>query len=201
MAVIRYSWNSWLPMTVAELKTIAFYHPEFEFEMIIEGANPVAISELADERELKEDTLIIKRKTLSETSFPNHLLPVGEIKYTPDSISQLEEDPLHPTSKRVSDGAIGSSADARARISLNPEPGRYTIDARTADADGPVTSLTVDVGWCADASADIYRFDVMWQLKRLNYCGCCVLHIKEFANRTTIAPQRHFIASIGEFLN
>ncbi|MBP9839342.1 MAG: hypothetical protein KBC84_11620, partial [Proteobacteria bacterium] len=103
MAVIRYSWNSWLPMTVAELKTIAFYHPEFEFEMIIEGASPVAISELADERELKEDTLIIKRKTLSETSFPNHLLPVGEIKYTPDSISQLEEDPLHPTSKRVSD--------------------------------------------------------------------------------------------------
>ncbi len=58
------------------------------------------------------------------------------------------------SSKRVSDGAIDAAADAPARISLNPEPGRYRIDVKTADAEGPVTSLTFDVGWYADASAD-----------------------------------------------
>lgn len=40
------------------------------------------------------------------------------------------------------------------RISLQPQPGRYRLDVKANEADGPVTSVQFDVGWYSDGSAD-----------------------------------------------
>lgn len=58
------------------------------------------------------------------------------------------------TTKRVANGDLALTADKPARLDLNPQPGRYRLDVKTADADGPVTSLQFDVGWYSDGSAD-----------------------------------------------
>ncbi len=58
------------------------------------------------------------------------------------------------TTKRVADGDLTVAADAPAHIQLNPQPGRYRLDVKTSDADGPLTSVQFDVGWYSDGSAD-----------------------------------------------
>ncbi|MEA2818522.1 MAG: alpha-2-macroglobulin, partial [Bradyrhizobium sp.] len=40
------------------------------------------------------------------------------------------------------------------RVTLAPQPGRYRLDVRSAEADGPLTSVQFDVGWYSDGSAD-----------------------------------------------
>ena len=39
-------------------------------------------------------------------------------------------------------------------MSLAPQPGRYRLDVKSTEADGPVTSVQFDVGWYSDGSAD-----------------------------------------------
>ena len=41
-----------------------------------------------------------------------------------------------------------------ARVSVSPQPGRYRLDVKSTEADGPVTSVQFDVGWYSDGSAD-----------------------------------------------
>src|SRR3954467_4306017 len=41
-----------------------------------------------------------------------------------------------------------------ARVSASPPPGRYRLDVKSTEADGPVTSVQFDVGWYSDGSAD-----------------------------------------------
>lgn len=62
-------------------------------------------------------------------------------------------EPIKST-KRVADGDFNLAADKPARLSLAPQPGRYRLDVRSADKDGPLTSVTFDVGWYAEASSD-----------------------------------------------
>ncbi|MGB3505199.1 MAG: alpha-2-macroglobulin, partial [Xanthobacteraceae bacterium] len=65
-----------------------------------------------------------------------------------------EYEPVKST-KRVADGDLSISADKPARLQLSPRPGRYRLDVKSADsADGPLTSVTFDVGWYSDGSAD-----------------------------------------------
>ena len=64
-----------------------------------------------------------------------------------------EYEPVKSTS-RVSDGDVTIAADKPSRISLTPRPGRYRLDVKSNDADGPVTSVQFDVGWYSDGSAD-----------------------------------------------
>ncbi|MGX1230903.1 uncharacterized protein YfaS (alpha-2-macroglobulin family) [Bradyrhizobium japonicum] len=64
-----------------------------------------------------------------------------------------EYEPVKSTS-RVSDGDVTIAADKPSRISLSPQPGRYRLDVKSNDADGPVTSVQFDVGWYSDGSAD-----------------------------------------------
>ncbi|MGN6311764.1 MAG: alpha-2-macroglobulin family protein [Xanthobacteraceae bacterium] len=65
-----------------------------------------------------------------------------------------EYEPVKST-KRVADGDISIAADKPARLQLSPRPGRYRLDVKSADsADGPLTSVTFDVGWYSDGSAD-----------------------------------------------
>ncbi|MBR1210251.1 alpha-2-macroglobulin [Bradyrhizobium sp. JYMT SZCCT0180] len=67
--------------------------------------------------------------------------------------SSWEYEPVKSTS-RVADGDLRLSADKAARVSLAPQPGRYRLDVKSSEADGPVTSVQFDVGWYSDGSAD-----------------------------------------------
>ena len=58
------------------------------------------------------------------------------------------------TTTRVADGELSIAADKPARLTLAPQPGRYRLDVKSADADGPLTSVQFDVGWYSDGSAD-----------------------------------------------
>jgi hypothetical protein len=54
----------------------------------------------------------------------------------------------------VADGDLTVAADQPARITLSPQPGRYRLDVKSTDADGPLTSVQFDVGWYSDGNAD-----------------------------------------------
>src|SRR4029078_10455665 len=67
--------------------------------------------------------------------------------------SSWEYEPIKST-KRVADGDLSIASDKPARIQLSPQPGRYRLDVKSTEADGPLTSVTFDVGWYSDGSAD-----------------------------------------------
>ena len=67
--------------------------------------------------------------------------------------SSWEYEPVKST-KRVADGDLTLTSDKPARVSLAPQPGRYRLDVKSTDADGPITSVQFDVGWYSDGSAD-----------------------------------------------
>jgi alpha-2-macroglobulin len=71
--------------------------------------------------------------------------------YRRDGIWDFE--PVKST-KRVADGALDVAADKPARISVPVQWGRYRLEVSTNDRNGPVTSISFDAGWYADASAD-----------------------------------------------
>ena len=67
--------------------------------------------------------------------------------------SSWEFEPVKSTA-RVADGDLTVAADRPARVTLAPQPGRYRLDVKSTDADGPLTSVQFDVGWYSDGSAD-----------------------------------------------
>jgi alpha-2-macroglobulin len=67
--------------------------------------------------------------------------------------SYWEYEPVKSTT-RVADGDLAIAADQPARITLSPQPGRYRLDVKSNEADGPLTSVQFDVGWYSDGSAD-----------------------------------------------
>jgi alpha-2-macroglobulin len=67
--------------------------------------------------------------------------------------SSWEYEPVKSTT-RVADGDLAIAADKPSRITLSPQPGRYRLDVKSTDADGPLTSVQFDVGWYSDGSAD-----------------------------------------------
>jgi uncharacterized protein YfaS (alpha-2-macroglobulin family) len=64
-----------------------------------------------------------------------------------------EFEPMKLT-RRVADGQFNIAADAPARLSLPVQWGRYRLEVSTADRSGPVTSISFDAGFYAEASAD-----------------------------------------------
>ena len=58
------------------------------------------------------------------------------------------------TTRRVADDQIDVAADKPARISIPVQWGRYRLEVSTNDRSGPVTSISFDAGWYAQASAD-----------------------------------------------
>ncbi len=67
--------------------------------------------------------------------------------------SSWEYEPVKSTT-RVADGDLRIAADKPSRITLSPQPGRYRLDVKSTEADGPLTSVQFDVGWYSDGSAD-----------------------------------------------
>ncbi len=64
-----------------------------------------------------------------------------------------EFEPVKST-KRVADGDLAVTAGKPARLQLSPPPGRYRLDVKSGGPDGPLTSVSFDVGWYSDGSAD-----------------------------------------------
>ncbi|MBV8916527.1 alpha-2-macroglobulin family protein, partial [Bradyrhizobium sp.] len=58
------------------------------------------------------------------------------------------------TTKRVADGELNIVADKPSHLSFSPEAGRYRLDVKSTEADGPMTSVQFDVGWYSEGSAD-----------------------------------------------
>ena len=56
--------------------------------------------------------------------------------------------------RRIADGNFDIAANTPARISMPVQYGRYRLEVTTGDRNGPVTSISFDAGWYADASAD-----------------------------------------------
>jgi len=67
--------------------------------------------------------------------------------------SYWEYEPVKSTT-RVADGDLAIAVDKPSRIALAPQPGRYRLDVKSTDVDGPITSVQFDVGWYSDGSAD-----------------------------------------------
>jgi alpha-2-macroglobulin len=67
--------------------------------------------------------------------------------------SSWDFEPVKSTT-RVADGDLSIAADKPSRITLSPQPGRYRLDVKSTEADGPLTSVQFDVGWYSDGSAD-----------------------------------------------
>jgi alpha-2-macroglobulin len=67
--------------------------------------------------------------------------------------SSWEYEPVK-TTKRVADGEVSVAPDKPGQLSFQPETGRYRLDIKTTDANGPITSVQFDVGWYSDGSAD-----------------------------------------------
>jgi alpha-2-macroglobulin len=67
--------------------------------------------------------------------------------------SSWDYEPVKSTS-RVADGDLAVAADKPARVSFQPRPGRYRLDVKSTEANGPITSVQFDVGWYSDGSAD-----------------------------------------------
>src|ERR1700704_102983 len=59
--------------------------------------------------------------------------------------SSWEYEPVKSTS-RVADGDLTLTADKAARVRLAPQPGRYRLDVKSTEVDGPITSVQFDVG-------------------------------------------------------
>ncbi|MGA7804274.1 alpha-2-macroglobulin family protein, partial [Bradyrhizobium sp.] len=55
---------------------------------------------------------------------------------------------------RVADGDLTVAADKPTEITLTPQAGRYRLDVKSSEPDGPITSVQFDVGWYSDGSAD-----------------------------------------------
>jgi alpha-2-macroglobulin len=58
------------------------------------------------------------------------------------------------TTKRVADGAIDTTIDRAARISLPVNFGRYRLEVSSAEPNGPLTSVSFDAGYYVESNAD-----------------------------------------------
>jgi len=67
--------------------------------------------------------------------------------------SSWDFEPVKST-RRVADGDVNLAADKPLRLTFQPQPGRYRLDVKSTDVDGPLTSVQFDVGWYSDGSAD-----------------------------------------------
>src|SRR5580692_10741763 len=92
-------------------------------------------------------------KSLSRDGLRYELLKIESRYQWYRQNSSWDFEPVKSTA-RVDDGDLTVAADRPARITLSPQPGRYRLDVKSADADGPLTSVQFDVGWYSDGSAD-----------------------------------------------
>jgi uncharacterized protein YfaS (alpha-2-macroglobulin family) len=92
-------------------------------------------------------------KALARTGLRYELLKIESRYQWYRQNSSWEYEPVKSTA-RVADGDLTIAADTPAHLTLQPQPGRYRLDVKSTEADGPLTSVQFDVGWYSDGSAD-----------------------------------------------
>jgi uncharacterized protein YfaS (alpha-2-macroglobulin family) len=92
-------------------------------------------------------------KTLARSGLRYELMKIESRYQWYRQNSYWDYEPVKSTS-RVADGDLAVAADKPTHISFQPQAGRYRLDVKSNDADGPITSVQFDVGWYSDGSAD-----------------------------------------------
>ncbi len=92
-------------------------------------------------------------KTVAGNSLKYELLRIETTYQWYRQNGQWHYEPIKRT-ERVANGTADARAERPARLSLPVKWGRYRLEVSSADPDGPVTSLTFDAGFYAEASAD-----------------------------------------------
>ena len=92
-------------------------------------------------------------KTLARPGLRYELLKIESRYQWYRRDSNWEYEPVKTTT-RTADGELNIAADKPSHLSFQPQPGRYRLDVKSTEADGPITSVQFDVGWYSDGSAD-----------------------------------------------
>jgi alpha-2-macroglobulin len=92
-------------------------------------------------------------KTLAKNGVRYDLLKVESSYQWYRQNGQWEFEPVKRT-ERVASGTVDLAADKPGRLSLPVKWGRYRLEVSTGEANGPVTSLSFDAGFYAEANAD-----------------------------------------------
>ena len=92
-------------------------------------------------------------KTLAQSGLRYDLLRVETSYQWYRQNGNWEYEPVKRT-ERVGNGTVDVAADKPARISLPVKWGRYRLEVTSGVPNGPITSLTFDAGFYAEANAD-----------------------------------------------
>jgi uncharacterized protein YfaS (alpha-2-macroglobulin family) len=92
-------------------------------------------------------------KTLARNGVRYDLLKVESSYQWYRQNGQWEFEPVKRT-ERVASGTVDLASDKPGRLSLPVKWGRYRLEVSTGEANGPVTSLSFDAGFYAEANAD-----------------------------------------------
>ncbi|HZD92466.1 MAG TPA: MG2 domain-containing protein, partial [Pseudolabrys sp.] len=92
-------------------------------------------------------------KTIAQKGLTYELLKIETSYQWYRQNGQWSFEPIKRT-ERVANGTVDAAAGKPVRLSLPVQWGRYRLEVKTADPDGPITSYTFDAGFYAEASAD-----------------------------------------------
>jgi len=92
-------------------------------------------------------------KTLAKNGVHYDLLKVESSYQWYRQNGQWEFEPVKRT-ERVASGTVDLAADKPGRLSLPVKWGRYRLEVSTGESNGPITSLSFDAGFYAEANAD-----------------------------------------------
>jgi uncharacterized protein YfaS (alpha-2-macroglobulin family) len=92
-------------------------------------------------------------KTVAQKGLKYELLKIETTYQWYRQNGQWHYEPVKRT-ERVANGTTEAATDKPARISLPVKWGRYRLEVSTGDPNGPITSVTFDAGFYAEASAD-----------------------------------------------
>ena len=110
---------------------------------------------LADGTNADFDVIVVTPdgKTQTKSGLHYDLLKVESSYQWYRQNGQWEYEPVKRT-ERVANGTFDVDAEKPARLSVPVKWGRYRLEVSTSEANGPVTSLTFDAGFYAEANAD-----------------------------------------------
>ena len=117
--------------------------PMFSGRSLVDGAN-------AD-----FDVIMVSQdgKTVARNGLRYDLLKIESTYQWYRQNGQWEYEPIKRT-ERVASGTVDVASDKPARLSLPVKWGRYRLEVSTGEVNGPITSLSFDAGFYAEAGAD-----------------------------------------------
>ena len=110
---------------------------------------------LADGANADFDVIMLSSddKTVAKNGVRYDLLKVESRYQWYRQNGQWEYEPVKRT-ERVASGTVDIATDKPGRLSLPVKWGRYRLEVSTGEANGPITSLSFDAGFYAEANAD-----------------------------------------------